>query len=81
MTVHDVPRNSFSLSKIAELRSEAIAAIRRHTAAVDAIAAALSDVDAALQLNIDCRSIDEQQVLVTHARRLASLLDCGEVQA
>ena len=76
MTVHDVPRNSFSLAAIADLRSEAFSAIRQHAAAIDALAAALGDLDFAMQLSIAQRSIDQQQSLLDAARRLASLLDC-----
>ena len=76
MTTHDVPRNSFSLTSIFYVRGKAFDSIRRHTAAVDAIASELEALDASMQMCITERSVDEQQDLITSARRLASLLDC-----
>ena len=65
------------MAEVFQLRSAGFAAITRHATAIDSLAAALADIDTALQLNIDCRSIDEQQVLVTSARRLAAMLESG----
>ena len=67
----------FSLENIFQLRAEAFAAIRQHAAAIDSLAASLGDLDTAMQRSIDERSIDEQQELLTAARRLAALLETG----
>ena len=72
--------NRFSLAEVFQLRGRAFDAIREHTAAIDDLAAELVDVDAALQQSIGERSIDEQQALLTSARRLVALLE-GGVQA
>ena len=70
--------NTLSLESISRLRSEAHATIRHHAAEIVSLSAGLSDVDAAIQLTIAERSVDESQALVDAARRLASLLN-GEV--
>ena len=68
--------NRLSHERIFDLRRQAFSKIREHTAAIDDLASALTDVDVALQLNIAERSIDDMQALVTTARNLAALLDC-----
>ena len=68
---------TLSLENIVTLRGKASAAIRKHTVAVTSIAAALGDLDFALQRSIDERSIDQEQILVTAARTLAALLESG----
>ena len=70
--------NRLSLAEAFKLRNRAFAEIRRHSAAIDAIAVALAELDAALQLVIAEQNIDDQQALVTTARRLAALLDRGQ---
>ena len=70
-------RNRFSLAEVFQLRGKALAAIRLHAAAVDAIAAALIELDVAAALSIDQRSIDEQQDLIVAARRLSEALEIG----
>lgn len=67
----------FSLAKVFNLRSEAFAEIREHTAAVDRLATALGDLDAAMTCCIDERNIDEQQALVTAARQLSDAMGGG----
>lgn len=73
MTEH----TKFSLAGIFDLRGQAFDSIKAHTAAVDGLAAALADVDLALQTVIAEKNIDDQQALVTTARRLAELMDRG----
>ncbi len=63
-----------SLENVFRLRGEAFTKIREHTTAIDRLAAALGDLDVAMQTAIAVRTIDEQQALVTTARRLAALL-------
>jgi len=70
--------NTLSLESISSLRSEAHATIRHHAAEIVSLSSAITDVDAAIQLTIAERSVDESQALVDAARRLASLLN-GEV--
>ena len=70
-------RNRFSLAEVFQLRGKALAAIRLHTAEIDSLASALIEVDVAAALSIDQRSIDEQQSLVTAARRLSAILESG----
>ena len=77
MTVHDAPSNTLSLAGIFNLRGKAFAKIRRHSAAINAIATAIAYVDVAMQTAIAEHNIDDQQSLITHARQLAALLDCG----
>lgn len=69
--------NHLSLEEVFLLRAAALTAIRSHSEAANHIAAAIADVDVALQQSIDCRSIDEQQTLLTAARTLAELLEGG----
>ncbi len=64
-----------SLENVFRLRGRAFTEIREHSTAIDRTAAALADLDAAMQTAIAERCIDEQQALVTSARRLAALLD------
>ena len=66
--------NTLSLESISNLRSEAHAAIRIHAAEIVSLSAGISDVDAAIQLTIAERSVDESQALVDAARRLSALL-------
>jgi hypothetical protein len=68
---------TLSLGGIFALRAEAFAKIKQHTAAVDALAVAIADVDTALQLSIDEKNIDEANALAATARRLAELMDGG----
>lgn len=68
--------NTLSLESISRLRSVAHATIRHHAAEIISISSAIVEVDAALQLTIAERSIDEMQSLVTAAQHLACLLDC-----
>ena len=67
--------NGHSLAEVFAIRSKAFTEIREHTTAIERLAAALGDVDVAMQMSIDCRNIDSQQNLITSARRLAALLD------
>lgn len=71
--------NTLSLESISRLRSEAHATIRHHAAEIISLSSAITDVDAAIQLTIAERSVDESQHLVDASRRLASLLN-GEVK-
>lgn len=66
--------NGLSLENVFRLRGKAFAEIRQHSAAIDAIAIAIADLDVAMQTAIAERCIDDQQTLVTSARRLAVLL-------
>ena len=70
---------TFSLAEVFTLRSKAFDEIREHTIAIDRTAAALADLDTAMQTAIAERCIDEQQALVTSARRLSAILDGGQV--
>lgn len=72
------PQNTLDIAAIMRQQCEAHATIRRHGAEIIALSMAISDVDAAMRLAIDERTIDEQQTLVSAARRLTSLLN-GEV--
>ncbi len=72
--------NSLSLARIIALRGEAHAEIRHHADEIVSLSSAISDVDAAIQLTIAERSVDESQALVDAARRLATLLDGSAVQ-
>ena len=67
----------FSLENVFRLRSKAFAEISQHAFAIDAIAAGIAELDAALQLVIADQNIDDQQFLITTARRLAAILDGG----
>lgn len=71
--------NTLSLTKILALRGEAHAEIRHHAAEIVSLSSAITDVDVALVLNLAERSIDEQQALVTAARRLSTLIDGSAV--
>lgn len=68
----------FSLQAVVELRSKAFSEISEHAFAIDAIAAAIADLDSALQICIEERTEDDQQALVTSARHLAQLMDGGQ---
>lgn len=70
--------NRLSLESVFRLRSKAFAEISEHAFAIDAIAAALADLDAAMQTAIAEHNIDDQQALVTTARQLATVLDGGQ---
>ena len=70
----------FSMAEVFQLRGKAFAAIKRHSAAINGIAAALADVDVAMQTAIAEHSIDDRQALITTARRLAALIE-SEVSA
>ena len=70
--------NRFSLAEVFKVRNTAFAAIREHTTAIDAIAAGIAELDAAMQTAIAERCIDDLQNLLTSARRLAALLDGGQ---
>ena len=69
--------NGLSLAEVFALRGKAFTEISRHTAAIDRLAAGIADLDAAMQTAIAVRNIDDQQVLVTSARRLSAILDGG----
>jgi len=73
--MHD---NRLSLENVFKLRSKAFSEISEHAFAIDALAAAIADVDASLQTAIEERNIDEQQKLVTSARHLARFMDGGQ---
>ena len=55
-------------------RSAALDKIKAHATAITHLGEALADVDAALVMAIDSRSVDESQGLIDAARRLAGLL-------
>ena len=63
------------LSEVLTIRGRGFTAIRRHADEIDAIATAVEELDAALQQNTDGRSVDDQQALVTAARRLSGLIE------
>ena len=65
---------SVSLTECSTLRGEAFDSIRRHSAEIDRLAAALADLDAAMQTAIDEKNIDEMQGLVDAARRLSDAM-------
>ena len=69
--------NRFSHERIANLRSNAFASIKKHTAAIDDIAIACERIDCAMQNAIDEHNVDNQQSLINAARRLAALLETG----
>lgn len=66
--------NRFSLAEVFKLRSKAFSEISEHAFAIDALAAAIADLDVALQTALDERNIDDRQALIASARRLAALL-------
>lgn len=70
--------NRLSLENVFRLRGKAFAEISQHAFAIDAIAAGIAELDAALQLVIAEQTIDDQQALVTTARQLAATLDGGQ---
>lgn len=67
----------FSLAEVFDLRGKAFDEIRQHTAAIDRTAAALADVDTAMQTAIAERCIDEMQGLITAARLLSDAMGGG----
>ena len=69
--------NGLSLENVFRLRGKAFVEIRRHTAAVNGLAAAIADVDAALQSSIDEKNIDAMQGLITAARLLSDAMQGG----
>ena len=68
------PDNSLSLTAILNIRAEAFAHVRHHSAMVLSITNGIEQLDAARFANCE-RSVDEMQALVTAARRLAALLE------
>jgi|GEM_PF-768334 len=66
-----------SLENVFQLQSKAFAEISEHAFAIDALAAGIAELDAALQLVIAEQSIDNQQTLVTTARQLAVVIEHG----
>ena len=66
--------NRPSHADIIATRSAALTAMRQHATAITHLGEALADVDAALVLAIDQRSIDDDAALIAAARRLAELL-------
>ena len=68
----------FSLAEVFQLRGRAFAEISDHAFAIDAIAAALADLDTAMQTAIAEHNIDDRQNLITTARQLAAILDGGQ---
>jgi len=73
--MHD---NRLSLENVFKLRSKAFSEISEHAFAIDALAAGIAELDAALQTAIEERNIDDQQQLVTAARHLARFMDGGQ---
>ena len=69
----------FCLEEISRLRSAAHATIRTKSTEIEQLASGLEALDAALRMAIVARSIDENQSLVSAARRLATLLDGSAV--
>jgi len=67
-----------SLENVFQLRGKAFAEISEHAFAIDALAAGIAELDAALQTAIEERNIDDQQQLVTAARHLARFMDGGQ---
>ena len=68
-----------SLAEVFQLREKAFAASAEHAAVIDALAAALGDLDAAMQTAIAVRCIDDAQNLIDAARRLAAILSGRQV--
>jgi len=73
--MHD---NRLSLENVFKLRSKAFSEISEHAFAIDALAAGIAELDAALQTVLDDCNIDDQQALVTSARHLARFMDGGQ---
>ncbi len=69
---------TLSLAEVFAIRNRAFAAISEHSFAIDALAASIANMDHALQVCIAERNLDEQQSLVTAARRLSDALVGGE---
>lgn len=67
----------FSLAEIFQLRGRAFTKISDHAFAIDAIAAAVAELDFALQSSIAERNVDELQGLVTSVRLLSDAMDGG----
>ncbi len=76
--VKTTAQDNLDLAAIMRQQCEAHASIRHHAAGIIALSMAIGDVDAALRISIAERSIDEQQNLLSAARRLALLLSGGE---
>ena len=72
---------TLSLGGIFALRAEAFAKIKQHTAAVDALAVAIADVDTALQLSIDEKNIDEANALAATATLVVAGSDAATAVA
>lgn len=70
--------NGLSLENVFQLRGQAFSTLKNHAVMIASIGEAIESFDAALQSCIDCRSIDEQQALVTTARHLARLIAGGQ---
>jgi len=70
--------NGLSLAKVFDIRAQAFAQISEHAFAIDALAAGIAEIAAALQTVLDDCNIDDQQALVTSARHLARFMDGGQ---
>ncbi|WP_373653288.1 hypothetical protein [Schlesneria sp. DSM 10557] len=69
--------NSLSQLNPQQLRQEGFAALRHSHAFSQSLASALEDLDSALILSRDERSIDELEGLRSSAQRLSALLEKG----
>ena len=70
--------NRFSLENVFQLRAKASAKIREHSDAIHDIAEACEQLDYVIQNCTSEQSVDNQQDVLTAARRLATLI-AGEV--
>ena len=68
----------FSLEKVFQLRGQASAKIREHADSIHDIAEACEQLDYVIQNCTSEQSVDNQQDVLTAARRLATLI-AGEV--
>ena len=66
-----------SFSEVFKVRNTAFAAIREHSADIDAVAGGIADLDVALQLSLSEKNIDEMQGVISAARRLSAILGGG----
>ena len=64
----------FSLAEVFDVRVRAFAEISEHTKAIDAIAAAIAELDHALQVCIAEHDIADQQNVITAARLLSDAM-------
>lgn len=69
------PSDSFSIESIVALRGEAFAQLRELTDRIRLIGDSVETVDAALQIAITDKTVDDRQELITAARNLSALLD------